>query len=193
MSKENEKTVLRPYMSRTEDSEDIWETPWNIFELINKRVKKEYGREITIDICASKDNAKHERYYTEKENGLIQDLQGEIAFCNPPFIEIEKWVEKCYKEGLKPNTIVVALLRVSPDTEYFHKYVMKADQIWFLKGRVWYLINGVEKKDTNFASMVVIFTKNERETPFINTFIHKKKDLNLQATKKLDQFIKKIE
>ena len=49
---------------------DMWATPKDFFEKINE----EFG--FNLDVCATKENAKCERYFTEDDNGLAQDWGG---------------------------------------------------------------------------------------------------------------------
>ena len=75
-------------------------------------------------------------------------------FCNPPYSEIGKWVEKCYREGTKDNTVVVLLIPSRTDTKYFHDFIYQRSEIRFIKGRLRF--NG-HTENAPFPSMVVIF------------------------------------
>ena len=44
-----------------------WETPQSVFDPLNA----EFG--FTLDVCASEANAKSDAYFTEADNGLMQD------------------------------------------------------------------------------------------------------------------------
>lgn len=52
----------------------------------------------TIDVAASKENAKLPRFCTLEDDGLAQDWSGERVWCNPPYSDIEPWVEKARLE-----------------------------------------------------------------------------------------------
>ena len=159
--------------SRTEKTIDTWETPLYFFNLLNKEFN------FTLDPCASHENRKCEKYYTIKENGLIQDWSNEIVFVNPPFSHIKAWVKKCYEEGLKEDTIVVMILPSRTDTQYWHEYIMKALEIRFCKGRVNFLRNGKKTKNgSTFPLAIVVFDEAYGiVTPFISSFYHKEGDL----------------
>lgn len=76
-------------------------------------------------------------------------------FCNPPYgNKIKLWVEKCYRESLKENTIVVMLVPARTDTKWFHDYVYNRAEIRFIKGRLKF---GNSKNSAPFPSMVVVF------------------------------------
>lgn len=57
----------------------------------------------TLDPCATPETAKCAKFYTEEDNGLVQDWTGETVFCNPPYSDQQqtKWVRKCYEHGLR--------------------------------------------------------------------------------------------
>lgn len=75
-------------------------------------------------------------------------------FCNPPYSQIAKWVEKAYHEGQKENTIVVLLIPARTDTRYFHNYIYGKSEIRFVKGRLKF---GDSKYNAPFPSMIVVF------------------------------------
>jgi site-specific DNA-methyltransferase (adenine-specific) len=104
-----------------------------------------------------------------KEDGLKQSWEGEKVFCNPPYKrgEINKWIEKGYNEGKKENTLVVMLLPVRTDTKYFNDYIMEADEIYFVKGRIKF--ENAENKNNSapFPSMIVVFDGFKKEKGFL--------------------------
>ena len=75
-------------------------------------------------------------------------------FCNPPYSEIKKWVQKSYFESLRPGTIVVMLIPARTDTTYFHNYIWNRSEVRFIKGRLRY---SNSKHNCPFPSMIVIF------------------------------------
>lgn len=130
-----------------------WETPKEFFEELNKEFN------FTLDPCATKDNAKCRKYYTVKENGLIQDWSNESVFVNPPYgCEIKKWVKKCYEERDKAK-VVVMLIPARTDTLYFHEYIYHKAEIRFIKGRIKFIGNQKGSGSAPFPSMIVIFKK----------------------------------
>lgn len=129
---------------------DMWATPQSFFDELNNEFH------FTLDPCATKANAKCNKFYTIDEDGLRQDWGGEVVFCNPPYGRtISSWVRKCSESARKPNTTVVALLPARTDTRYFHDYIYgKAKEIRFIKGRLKF---GDSKNSAPFPSMVVVF------------------------------------
>jgi hypothetical protein len=55
-----------------------------------------YG--FTLDVAASPENAKCERYFTAEQDGLRQSWAGEVVWCNPPYSSIAPWVAKAWRE-----------------------------------------------------------------------------------------------
>ena len=129
---------------------DQWSTPQVFFDKLNEEFN------FTLDPCATIENAKCDRYYTIAEDGLKQNWQGEIVFCNPPYgRDIKHWVEKCFMESKKDKTKVVMLIPARTDTIYFHKYIYgKAKEIRFIKGRLKF---GNAVNSAPFPSMVIVF------------------------------------
>ena len=100
-----------------------------------------------------------------EDNGLSKSWQDEVAFVNPPYGDIGKWVKKAYEESTQNNAIVVMLIPVRTDTKYWHDYVMKgASKIFFVKGRLKFknkvIADYTGKTDLSpapFPSVVVVF------------------------------------
>ena len=81
-------------------NKEDWETPQELFNELNKEFN------FTVDVSSSDDNHKCNKYYTEKENGLIQNWDNEIIWCNPPYgRKIGDWVKKASES----STTVVML------------------------------------------------------------------------------------
>jgi len=134
---------------------DEWETPQDLFD----RLDAEFH--FTLDPCATLENTKCEKYYTRKDNGLLQDWANHTVFVNPPYgRKIGKWVKKSFCEALDHGIIVVMLIPARTDTRYWHKYVMKANEIRFIKGRLYF---GDGTKRAPFPSTVVIFDPFTRQ------------------------------
>jgi phage N-6-adenine-methyltransferase len=125
---------------------DLWATPQDFFNKLNKEFSFE------LDVCANSENAKCERFYTKKINGLMQEWKG-ICWMNPPYGRvIGEWVKKAYESSLKGAT-VVCLLPARTDTKWWHDYCMKGE-IRFIKGRLKF---GNSNNFAPFPSAVVIF------------------------------------
>lgn len=128
---------------------DQWATPQKFFDELNKEFN------FDLDPCATKENAKCRKYFTEQENGLLQDWNGHRVFCNPPYGRaIAEWVRKCYYESRKPDTLVVMLIPARTDTSYFHDYIYHKAEIRFVRGRLHF---NESPQGAPFPSMVVVY------------------------------------
>jgi site-specific DNA-methyltransferase (adenine-specific) len=125
-------------------SEDnSWETPPELFKIYDDQYH------FTLDVCATPENTKCEKYFTIEDDGLKQNWSNDICWMNPPYSEPEQlckpnckkkrcekrgyhldkyepgqvdWVKKAYEESCK-GTVVICLLPARPDTKMFHKYI----------------------------------------------------------------------
>ena len=126
-----------------------WETPQDFYERLNNAFQ------FDLDPCATQETAKCQNYFTEEDDGLFKDWSRQRVFMNPPYgREIGKWVKKAFEEGQKPHTLVVCLLPSRTDTKWWHDYCMKANEIYFVKGRLKF---GNSKNAAPFPSAVVVF------------------------------------
>ena len=133
-------------------NDQTWETPQEFFNKLDKEFN------FTLDPCCTEETAKCKKYYTPRENGLIQDWTNETVFMNPPYgREISDWLKKAYEESLK-GTLVVCLIPSRTDTKYWHDYCMKASEIRFIKGRLKF---GNSKNSAPFPSAIVVFNNNK--------------------------------
>lgn len=129
-----------------------WETPQDFFDKLNEEFN------FTLDVCALPGTAKCDRYFTPEENALIQDWSGSIFWMNPPYgrgQNLYAWVEKAFDSCLYGGT-GVCLLPASTDTKWFHEFAMEANEIRFVKDRLWFSLNGKAQR-ANHASILVIF------------------------------------
>jgi len=127
---------------------DMWATPQDVFDKLNEEFN------FNTDVCASSTNAKCSHYYTEQDNGLLQDWKG-TCFMNPPYGRtIGEWVSKAYKESTKGATIV-CLLPSRTDTRWWHDNIIDNDaEVRFIKGRLKF---GGHNNSAPFPSAIVIF------------------------------------
>lgn len=63
----------------------------------------------SMDVAASAENTKCERFFDVEANGLFQSWAGERVWCNPPYSNIAPWVEKAWAECRRADLIVMLL------------------------------------------------------------------------------------
>lgn len=120
-----------------------FETPEDLFE----RYRKKYN--ITIDVCATKNNAKCDKFISPEQD-IFKTTWHETGWMNPPYNKPESPCKrsckkkKCKKRGFHANEAIpgqidfvkraydmaqmgyattVCLLPARTDTELFHKYI----------------------------------------------------------------------
>ena len=130
-----------------------WGTPKDLFEELNEEFH------FVLDVCASSENHKCEKYFTKKENGLIQEWTRRdrgACWMNPPYGRaIVAWMQKALDESRKGST-VVCLVPARTDTRWFHDFVHgKADEVRFIRGRIKF--DGPAKNLAPFPSMIVVY------------------------------------
>ena len=133
---------------------DMWETPQDFFDELNREFK------FDTDVCATKENAKCPIYFTSEEDGLRQEWKG-VCWMNPPYgRQIGKWVKKAYESALGGAT-VVCLVPARTDTKWFQDYclkVLRGNGIRFIKGRLYFIDANSLTGRAPFPSAVVIFS-----------------------------------
>lgn len=128
-----------------------WPTPQGLFDQLND----EFG--FTVDVAATATNAKCARFYTIEDDGISQDWDGEVVWCNPPFgPQLEHWV---YKAATSTATTVM-LLPARTDVRWFHDVVLGRAEIRFIRGRIKF--EGA-RWTAPFPCMLLVFRNAEHE------------------------------
>lgn len=124
-----------------------WETPQDFFDTWNARFN------FTLDVCATKQNAKCEKFFTKEDDALTKEWKG-VLWMNPPYgREIKAWIKKAYETAQAGDGTVVCLLPARTDTAWWHDYCMKGE-VTFIRGRLKF---GGSKNSAPFPSAVVVF------------------------------------
>lgn len=121
-----------------------WQTPRWVYSILNKEFNFDF------DPCPSNPTF----------DGLSIEWGG-TNFVNPPYgRELPKWIKKGYEEHLKGKTVVF-LIPSRTDTRWWHDYIMKADEIRFIKGRLKF---GDATNSAPFPSAIVVFKQSSKGT-----------------------------
>ena len=132
------------FSSKTDD----WSTPQALFDLLNDEFN------FTLDVCASEQNHKCKKYYTEEDDGLKKNWRG-VCWMNPPYGDvIQAWVEKAFQSALDGAT-VVCLVPARTDTRWWWDFCIHGE-VRFLKGRLKFNDAG----SAPFPSALVVFRSN---------------------------------
>ena len=141
----NKKTQKTMFSSKSSE----WETPQKLYDRLDLMFH------FTLDPCATAENSKCKEYFSTEEDGLEKSWKGHTVFMNPPYgRDIKKWIKKAYEQSRHSNTTVVCLLPARTDTKYWHDYCMKAQKIYFVKGRLKF---GEAVNSAPFPSAIVVF------------------------------------
>jgi len=140
----------------TSSYNDEYGTPIKLFRELDAKYH------FTLDPCASDLNHKCEKYYTKEQDGLIKSWKDERVFCNPPYSDIKRWVQKCYAERNNAQ-IIVMLIYARTGTNYFHEYIYHTAELVFLKGRITF--EGSNDR-APMPSMLVIYRPDQNQISF---------------------------
>ena len=128
----------------------IQRTPQALFDQLDAEFH------FTLDAAASDNNAKCARYFTADDDGRVESWAGETVWCNPPFGKpLKQWVEKAYREAGGGATVVM-LLPVGSDMDWWHTWVMVADEVRFIRGRVAFLTESGARQGNSFMPCCIV-------------------------------------
>ena len=96
-----------------------WSTPQWLFDVLDSEFH------FTVDVAATAENAKCERYYDKALNGLLGDWTGERVFCNPPFgvKDLTAFSGKAYRT----SCIAVLIVPVKCDQQWWADYAIRSE------------------------------------------------------------------
>lgn len=146
---------LEPLMTsaRSGDrSKDEWLTPLWLYDLLNQEFA------FDVDAAATQDNTLCNFWW---DDGLGARWWGNI-FCNPPYSQMKRWVEKAYEEIYLVGRAQTAVLLVAArtDTRAWWDHI-RHGEVRFLPGRLKFEApDGSQKFSAPFPSAVVVFQKN---------------------------------
>ena len=132
------------YSSRSEE----WPTPQIFYDELDREFH------FTLDPCATPANARCRKFFTIKQNGLVQDWGRHHVFCNPPYgRQMRDWARKCHEASLY-GALVVLLAHARTDTRWFHDHVYGKAELRFVRGRLKF---GDAKTSAPFPSLIAIY------------------------------------
>ena len=117
-----------PWTAGEQERRD-WATPDWLFQELDEEFA------FTLDPCASADNHKCARYFTEADDGLAQDWGNETVFMNPPYgREISAWMRKA-RQAADAGATVVCLVPARLDSIWWNETTHRSE-LRFRFGRV---------------------------------------------------------
>ena len=132
--------------------EQTWRTPPAFFDAVTAAVPEAARHGWALDAAATLHDRMIARYIAppghpdaaaEAVDGLASSWADIVArngdvgpvWCNPPYHNLAAWVRKAYTES-RAGAVTVLLGLASTDTEWWHEYAIRADEIWLLRGRI---------------------------------------------------------
>ena len=122
---------------------DQWETPFKLYY----EALHQFDLTPTLDVCATKKNKKCLHYITEKEDSLVFEWLEDV-FMNPPYSRVEDFMKKAYYQNQKHKTNILILVFAKTDTKWWHSFVENKAEVHFIKGRIKFLRDGIESKNS---------------------------------------------
>lgn len=105
-----------------------WETPQSVFAPLHSEFR------FTLDVAATVENAKCQRFWTKQDDGLLQPWDG-VCWMNPPYgRDVPRWLERALSESRR-GTTTVALIPARTNTGWFHDLCLAVAEVRFVRGR----------------------------------------------------------
>ena len=122
---------------------DDWQTPPWLYDKLNNEFSFDY------DPCP----------LNSSFDGLKTDW-GKRCFVNPPYSKVDSFLKKAYLELRKNTHLAVFLTFANTDTKWFHQHIYHRAEIRFLKGRIKFLDETGEYKNSAMRpSMIAILRR----------------------------------
>lgn len=117
---------------------DLWQTPMWLWNPLNDKYR------FRLDVAASHQNHLCDRYFTIDDDALTKSwdpVDGSIyrpeyasVWCNPPYSETGKWVEKAALEAVDITSAIVMIVPADTSTKWFKFALETCSEIVFLVG-----------------------------------------------------------
>jgi site-specific DNA-methyltransferase (adenine-specific) len=133
-----------------------WGTPRAIFDPLHA----EFG--FTVDAAASAQNALLPRFWSYMDDGLAQDWDNEIVWCNPPYGLAQR---DFIRKAAESRGTSVLLIPARTDTRVWHEFIHGMAEVRFLRGRVSFIGNPATQQPSKlapFPSAIVVFRQRLR-------------------------------
>ena len=139
----NEQTIKLFQSKKT----DNWQTPKWLYDELNEEF------DFDFDPCP----------LNSTFNGLDCDW-GKRNFINPPYSNVKGFLQKAHKELENGNAeVCVFLTFANTDTKWFHDYCYNKAEIRFIKGRLKFLDETGQIKNSAMRPSIIMIFKNGNE------------------------------
>lgn len=136
-------------------------TPQWLFDKISEKFN------FDIDLCATDENTKCEKYYTKEQDALKQIWNDKSCWCNPPYSKDLQplFIKKAYEDSVKYENTIVLLIPLRADTQIWHDYIWGKADIYIFKGRPKFYSD----KSPTYASAVVVYSNSDNKNIYTVT------------------------
>jgi phage N-6-adenine-methyltransferase len=172
LKKKSIKTIKSALIRGTSYTKELWETPPEVFDPLDAEFH------FDLDAAATKENAKCKRFISPGEDALMKDtwIKKGTIWLNPPYGRnvIEHWLGKAFQQCLLYPVTIVCLIPASTDTIWWHRFVMKAYEIRFVRGRIKFELRKKKHNTPLFPSAIIVFKQplepGKYYQPIVSTF-----------------------
>ena len=150
----------------TPGARDDWQTPAWLFGALDLEFR------FTLDAAATEETAMvRNSFLGPEEDGLRCSWggRGSTVWLNPPYGRaVGEWVAKARQESER-GAVVVVLIFSRTDTAWWHEHAMRAAEVRFIRGRLRFLQDGVEKDRSTAPSCILVFAPWSQGPPSMRT------------------------
>lgn len=137
------------------DARDEWRTPPYVFDFWARRFR------FDVDLAATVHNALCRDWIDRDTDSLKEPwsvYDGGVGWLNPPYSDLEPWLEKARAEAARGFT-TVALLPVANGQLFYGRQLFGiASEVWFISGRLAFLDGaGKPRAGNTSGSMVAVY------------------------------------
>ncbi len=145
---------------------DSWQTPKDIFKALSREF------DFRIDVCASKENALCEHFFTEEDSALENSWSSVGGFfINPPYSQTQEFLREAALQAEEFNLTGVALVNANTDTKWFADAFKSANEIRLISGRVAFVKPDGKKASGNPKGQCLIIWRGKCSTPCVISVI----------------------
>lgn len=141
---------------------DLWQTPKALFDYYDNRF------DFNFDMAASEDNALCDVFFTKESCALTTDWTDYPTgngFLNPPFSDVQPWIEKVIEVSEITEQTFVVLLPADTSVKWFKLAFDNCSECHFISGRISFINAETQKpvSGNNKGSVVFVF---DPKSPF---------------------------
>lgn len=144
-----------------------WGTPPDLFDFFNKRFN------FDLDAAAGAHNATVKNYFSKDKCAFSHEWNrhGSRVWLNPPYgRRCGLWIERAHDQAKRGKIRVVVLVMARTDTAAFHDHIMKAQELYFVRGRLKFTREDGHTGPAPCGSVVAVFDGRwETRAPQIKT------------------------